>query len=102
MSEGSNHGETEDVSNPQPSSVTDQRAAANKTDAQKRPDAYAGPVTKRVVTVLGVFLCLFTLFQVNYNVLQTQSGLAVFVGVGLALGCGGRLRFLAHACMAAV
>jgi len=85
VSEGSNHGETEDVSNPQPSSVTDQRAAANKTDAQKRPDAYAGPVTKRVVTVLGVFLCLFTLFQVNYNVLQTQSGLAVFVGVGLAL-----------------
>ncbi len=42
-------------------------------------------VVKPVVTALGVFLCLFTLFEVNYNQLQPQSALAVFVGVGLAL-----------------
>lgn len=40
---------------------------------------------KSVVTWLGVFLCLFTLFEVNYNLLQPQSALAVFVGVGLIL-----------------
>ncbi|WP_417744908.1 TRAP transporter permease [Rosistilla oblonga] len=37
------------------------------------------------ITALGVFLCLFTLFEVNYNLMQPQSSLAVFVGVGLAL-----------------
>ena len=37
------------------------------------------------VTFLGVFLCLFTLLAVNYNLLQPQSALAVFVGVGLML-----------------
>ncbi len=41
--------------------------------------------TKSVVTGLGIFLCLFTLFEVNYNLLQPQSALAVFVGVGLVL-----------------
>ena len=41
--------------------------------------------SKSVITVLGIFLCLFTLFEVNYNLLQPQSALAVFVGVGLAL-----------------
>ncbi|MEZ6089375.1 MAG: TRAP transporter large permease subunit [Pirellulaceae bacterium] len=40
---------------------------------------------RHAITSLGVFLCLFTLFEVNYNVLQPQSSLAVFVGVGLAL-----------------
>ena len=40
---------------------------------------------KPTVTVLGVLLCLFTLFEVNYNRLQPQSALAVFVGIGLAL-----------------
>ncbi|MCA9132240.1 MAG: TRAP transporter fused permease subunit [Planctomycetales bacterium] len=34
---------------------------------------------------LGVLLCLFTLFEVNYNQLQPQSALAVFVGIGLVL-----------------
>ncbi|MCH1441121.1 MAG: hypothetical protein L7W43_15765, partial [Rubripirellula sp.] len=42
-------------------------------------------LVKPVVTGLGVLLCLFTLFEVNYNVLQPQSALAVFVGLGLAL-----------------
>lgn len=40
---------------------------------------------KSVVTALGIFLCMFTLFEVNYNLLQPQSALAVFIGVGLAL-----------------
>ncbi len=40
---------------------------------------------KKVVSGLGVALCLFTLFEVNYNVLQPQSALAVFVGLGLVL-----------------
>ena len=42
-------------------------------------------LVKPVVTGLGVLLCLFTLFEVNYNTLQPQSALAVFVGLGLAL-----------------
>lgn len=42
-------------------------------------------VRKSVVTALGIFLCLFTLFEVNYNLLQPQSALAVFVGIGLVL-----------------
>jgi TRAP transporter 4TM/12TM fusion protein len=37
------------------------------------------------VTVLSVALCLFTLAEVNYNWLQPQSSLAVFVGIGLML-----------------
>ncbi len=40
---------------------------------------------KKVVSFLGVFLCLFTLFEVNFNQLQPQSSLAIFVGVGLAM-----------------
>ena len=39
-------------------------------------------LVKPVVTGLGVLLCLFTLFEVNYNTLQPQSALAVFVGCG--------------------
>ena len=39
----------------------------------------------RVVTWLSVFLCLFTLFEVNYFLLRTQSGLAIFIGGGLVL-----------------
>ncbi len=42
-------------------------------------------LVKPVVTGLGVLLCLFTLFEVNYHTLQPQSALAVFVGLGLAL-----------------
>ncbi len=42
-------------------------------------------LTKSAVTALGIFLCLFTLFEVNYNLLQPQSALAAFVGVGLVL-----------------
>lgn len=57
------------------------------TSSAGKPDVPATPerLVKPVVTVLGVFLCLFTLFEVNYNQLQPQSALAVFVGVGLAL-----------------
>ncbi len=42
-------------------------------------------ITKFLVTALGVALCLFTLFEVNYNQLQPQSALAVFVMIGLVL-----------------
>ena len=42
-------------------------------------------ISRSTVIALGLFLCLFTLFEVNYNQLQPQSALAVFVGVGLAL-----------------
>ena len=57
------------------------------TSGAGKPDVPAMParLVKPVVTLLGVFLCLFTLFEVNYNQLQPQSALAVFVGVGLAL-----------------
>lgn len=44
-----------------------------------------GRVLKVVVTILGVLLCLFTLVEVNYNLLMPQSALAVFVGFGLVL-----------------
>ena len=37
------------------------------------------------VLVLSVVLCFFTLEEVNYNWLQVQSALAIFVGIGLAL-----------------
>ena len=42
-------------------------------------------IKKSVVSALGIALCLFTLFEVNYNTLQPQSSLAVFVGLGLVL-----------------
>ncbi len=42
-------------------------------------------VAKFLVTALGIFLCLFTLFEVNYNVLQSQSSLAIFIGTGLMM-----------------
>lgn len=42
-------------------------------------------VSKSTITLLGIAMCLFTLFEVNYNLLQTQSALAAFVGIGLVL-----------------
>ena len=42
-------------------------------------------IRKATVTVLGVILCLFTLFEVNYNQLQPQSALAVFAMLGLVI-----------------
>ena len=42
-------------------------------------------ISKPTVTSLGILLCLFTLFEVNYNLLTPQSALAVFVGIGLVL-----------------
>ena len=42
-------------------------------------------IKKSVVSALGIALCLFTLFEVNYNTLQPQSSLAIFVGLGLVL-----------------
>lgn len=42
-------------------------------------------IVKAVVSGLGVLLCLFTLFEVNYNQLQPQSALAMFVGIGLVM-----------------
>ena len=42
-------------------------------------------IKSKFITALGVLLCLFTLFEVNYNQLQPQSALAMFVGLGLVL-----------------
>jgi TRAP transporter 4TM/12TM fusion protein len=38
-----------------------------------------------LISILGVVLCLFTLFEVNYNQLRPQSALATFVGLGLVI-----------------
>ncbi len=57
-------------------------------DTNEVGGAVVGPVEagkKSAVTVLGILLCLFTLFEVNYNLLQPQSALAIFVGIGLVL-----------------
>ena len=41
---------------------------------------------KSAITFLSILLCLFTVFEVNYNLMQSaQSALAVFVGLGLAI-----------------
>jgi TRAP transporter 4TM/12TM fusion protein len=40
---------------------------------------------KTTITVLGVGLCLYTLFAVNYSFLQPQSALAIFIGIGLVV-----------------
>lgn len=40
---------------------------------------------KATVAVLSVVLCVYTLVEVNFNFLQTQSARAVFVGLGLCL-----------------
>jgi TRAP transporter 4TM/12TM fusion protein len=42
-------------------------------------------MTKFVVPFLSVLLCLFTLAEVNYNLMQPQSALALFVLFGMAL-----------------
>ncbi|NND99783.1 MAG: TRAP transporter fused permease subunit [Pirellulaceae bacterium] len=42
-------------------------------------------INQKAVVFLGILLCLFTLFEVNYNLMQPQSSLAIFVGIGLAL-----------------
>ncbi|NQV27503.1 MAG: TRAP transporter fused permease subunit [Rhodopirellula sp.] len=42
-------------------------------------------MTKIVVPLLSVLLCLFTLAEVNYNRMQPQSALALFVLFGMAL-----------------
>lgn len=44
-----------------------------------------GKVNRVLVTIFSVLFCLFTLFEVNYNYLQPQSALAVFIGIGLLL-----------------
>lgn len=58
----------------------------SEADADKRPVAVPFQRPRQAaVTGLSIFLCLFTLFEVNYNLLQPQSALAIFVGVGLVL-----------------
>ena len=64
-----------------PKAVSESNAAVSGPAVPSMLERWVKPV----VTVLGVLLCLFTLFEVNYNTLQPQSALAVFVGVGLAL-----------------
>lgn len=48
------------------------------------PNAFQN-MTKVVVPLLSVLLCLFTLAEVNYNLMQPQSALALFVLFGMAL-----------------
>lgn len=60
-------------------------SGSSSGDGRSRVPGMPERLVKPVVTGLGVLLCLFTLFEVNYNVLQPQSALAVFVGLGLAL-----------------
>jgi TRAP transporter 4TM/12TM fusion protein len=83
VSEGSKKGEGKDAG--LSSTSGDDRPEANRLAAgptHKSPDK---SLTKLVVIGLGVLLCLFTLFEVNYNRMQPQAGLAVFVGLGLTL-----------------
>ncbi len=42
-------------------------------------------IRQATITTLGVILCLFTLFEVNYNQLQPQSALSIFVMLGLVI-----------------
>ena len=42
-------------------------------------------ISKTIVTLLSILLCLFTLFEANYSQLQEQSALAAFIGIGLVL-----------------
>ncbi|MHC4878198.1 MAG: TRAP transporter permease [Planctomycetota bacterium] len=58
--------------------------AAETSQPAKTPTLY-DRMTKIVVPVLSVLLCLFTLFEVNYNQFQPQASLAIFVGFGMAL-----------------
>jgi TRAP transporter 4TM/12TM fusion protein len=51
----------------------------------REPSALFDRVIKAVVTALGVAFCLYTLVEVNYNLLQPQSALAIFVGLGLVI-----------------
>lgn len=48
------------------------------------PNAFQ-KMSKFVVPFLSVLLCLFTLAEVNYNLMQPQSALALFVLFGMAL-----------------
>ena len=42
-------------------------------------------IRNAAVTLLGILLCLFTLVEVNFAVLQTQSELAIFVMLGMVV-----------------
>ena len=43
------------------------------------------PVSKRLIPLLSVVLCLYTLAEVNFPRLRPQSQLALFVMLGLVL-----------------
>ena len=58
--------------------------AAASTPSTAAPGAFT-KMTKFVVPLLSVLLCLFTLAEVNYNLMQPQSALALFVLFGMAL-----------------
>ncbi len=54
-------------------------------EAASQPDARLETLRRALIAALGVGLCFFVLFEVNYGVLLPQSSLAVFVGAGLLL-----------------
>ena len=73
-----------------PSNATPATSAAGAADSGNLAEGdLAGGSFQRtishVVGVLGIFLCFFTIWEVNFSRLQPQSALAVFVGVGLTL-----------------
>ena len=59
-------------------------AAAVANPLMAAPSAFV-KMTKFVVPLLSVMICLFTLAEVNYNLMQPQSALALFVLFGMAL-----------------
>ena len=62
----------------------DAAQAENAGGAGAAPNAFQ-KMTKFVVPFLSVLICLFTLAEVNYNRMQPQSALALFVLFGMAL-----------------
>ena len=66
--------------------------------AAAQPSSRLERLRRALIGALGVGLCFFVLFEVNYGVLLPQSSLAVFVGAGLLL-CF--LAFPLHAKLAA-
>lgn len=55
------------------------------TANQPAPKTLFDRLARPVIQVLGVLLCLFTLVEVNYSLMQPQASLAVFVMFGLVL-----------------
>ena len=66
-------------------------ASETSTDqnADATPEAQAQPLfnkmTAFIIPILGIILCFFTLYEVNFSNMQSQSALAIFVMIGTVL-----------------